>query len=173
MNLSSINFCGNFSSPFKILAFKEPDSSELHNWNVVSVKSFHFCSSQFHLASLVGEIMKKKKKKIPIHSFIISVIAYKFIALSSPGCRDTGCQLLPSTVIASSLMEAIPLVWSALSHFLQLFKFFFQLHIFEDQVSRIAHIIHSKAAPWLWSGMVTFWVVLYFLLIFSSILFVF
>lgn len=169
MYLSSINFCGNFSRPFKILAFKEPDSNEFHNWNEWSVKSFHFFSSRFHLASLVGEIMKKKIS----YSLIISVIAYKFIALSSPGCRVTGCQLLPSTVIASSLMEAIPLVWSALSHFLQLFKFFFQLHIFEDQVSRTAHIIHSKAAPWLWSDMVTYWFVVYFLLIFSSILFVF
>lgn len=54
-NISSISFCGSFSSPLKILAFKEPNSNEFHRLNVWSKKKvlhfFFLVSNSFSISS--------------------------------------------------------------------------------------------------------------------------
>lgn len=80
-NISSICFCGNFSSPLKNLAFKEPNSNEFHRLNVWSRKKillFFVCLFQIHLASLVEEM----RKKIISYSLLHPISHY--VQLSSP-----------------------------------------------------------------------------------------
>lgn len=93
-NISSISFCGSFSSPLKILAFKEPNSNEFHRLNVWSKKKvlhfFFLVSNSFSISSR----RNKEKKSFPLPSFILSLTAYDFLAPFSPGCRVTAYHLL-------------------------------------------------------------------------------
>lgn len=109
-NISSVSFCGGFSSPLKILAFKEPGSNEFHRLNAWSKKKVlnFFClfvSNSFRNPS--RRYKEKNNLLFPSSSYFSLCTTFQpiFSRLQSHSLST-----FPATVISSSLMEAIPLV---------------------------------------------------------------
>lgn len=92
-NISSVSFCGGFSSPLKILAFKEPGSNEFHRLNAWSKKKVlnFFClfvSNSFRNPS------RRYKEKIICYSLPHPIShCVQLSSPFSPGCRVTAYQL--------------------------------------------------------------------------------